>query len=188
MEFTQEKLLYVFVAMFVLYLVVDFNKYVYKKSSIDGQIYKVKNNEKAQQSADALSMINIRILKLIAYIKSLDNQPEYSSRLDYYNPSSIKENIWDIDTTYTVNKGQEITFCLAPRDNNPGNDEIYPINLLMYVAIHELAHVVSISTGHNEEFKKNFNSLLGHAVNAQVYKRIDFNKTPAEYCGIYIDS
>jgi hypothetical protein len=162
-------------------------KYTHVVSTIDNQEYKVKNDENAQASADALAKINRDINILIAYIKSLDNPPDYSKRLRNYNKDSLRENIWDIDTTYTINKGQEITFCLTPRDDKYPK-EVYPHNLLMYVAIHELAHVVSISTGHNEEFKRNFDDLLKHSVDAGVYKDINFKKTPKEYCGIYIDS
>lgn len=171
----------------VFYFIIDNYKHVYKKSSIDNRYYRVKNDDKAQESADTLAKINKRIMKLIEYIKTLEEKPEYVSRLYYYNPDTIKENVWNIDTTYTLNKGQEITFCLTPRDEKHGN-EVYPINLLMYVAIHELAHVVSIASGHGDEFKRNFNDLLKHANDSGVYKHINFKKTPKEYCGIYIDT
>ena len=56
----------------------------------------------------------------------------------------------------------------------------------MFVAIHELAHVMTLSTGHTDEFWKNFQFLLQHAVNINIYKEVDYAKKPKEYCGLTI--
>jgi predicted metal-dependent hydrolase len=52
----------------------------------------------------------------------------------------------------------------------------------MYVALHELAHVISKSHGHNNEFKKNFAILLRDASRKKIY---DPRKNiPTTYCGV----
>ena len=56
---------------------------------------------------------------------------------------------------YTDNKS-EITLCLA----DPSTNKEYDSNTIMYVALHELAHVISKDIGHGEEFRQNFSKLL----------------------------
>ncbi len=56
---------------------------------------------------------------------------------------------------YTDNKS-EITLCVT----DPDTRTQYDSNTIMYVALHELAHVVSKGIGHGEEFRQNFSKLL----------------------------
>lgn len=174
----------VLLVIVAVYQLVYLSKYTYQRSDIDGELYKVKNDALALASANALAIINGRLVRLIAYIRASEQQPVYVRRLDRFKTNSISENVWDIDTSYTTDK-ESITFCLTPRGHEKA---VYPVNLLMYVAIHELAHVVSESTGHNEEFKQNFASLLDYAVEAGVYEFHNFKSTPVEYCGLMIDT
>jgi predicted metal-dependent hydrolase len=67
-------------------------------------------------------------------------------------------------------------------DNNNLIDE----NTLMFVAIHELSHVASVSIGHNKEFWDNFKFLLKEAKDAGVYKMVDYSANNQEYCGMTI--
>lgn len=177
----------IFTVICIIYYTVECIRYTRVKSIIDNRIYKVKRNSVSQQSADTLALINQRILKLIEYIKVLPDadKPEYIDRLNMYNPSNISENIWNIDTTYTLNKGENMYFCMGPRDDDT---KIYDINTLMYVAIHELAHVASVSIGHTPEFKKIFRELIIFSTVCGSYKYIDYSKEPINYCGIDLRS
>ena len=56
----------------------------------------------------------------------------------------------------------------------------------MFVAIHELAHLMSKSIGHTTEFWDNMRFLLKKGIELKVYKHIDYNKHPEDYCGIKI--
>jgi hypothetical protein len=95
------------------------------------------------------------------------------SKLD---PEYSKIPLREGDSAYTENK-EVITLCLA----DPESKKQYDLNTIMYVAIHELAHVVSKNTGHGPEFKKNFSMLLKLAAKKGVY---DPRKSiPASYCG-----
>jgi len=81
------------------------------------------------------------------------------------------------DSAYTENKAV-ITICLR----DPETQKFYDMNTLMYVALHELAHVISISHGHNDEFKDNFYDLLSRASKAGIYDPT--LPIPDTYCGI----
>jgi hypothetical protein len=83
------------------------------------------------------------------------------------------------DSAYTENK-EVITLCLA----NPETNEEYDLNTLTYVALHELGHVVSKSTGHGPEFKENFSKLLKKGAELGIY---DPRKPiPANYCNVKV--
>ena len=57
---------------------------------------------------------------------------------------------------------------------------------MTFVAIHELAHIMSKTYGHNEEFRKNFRWLLEQAEYAGIYTHEDYSLRPQEYCGILV--
>jgi len=87
-------------------------------------------------------------------------------------------------TSYTVNKGEKIVVCLRQRNNN-----FVEINTLMYVIIHELAHICDLtSQQHDEKFWNNFEWLLEHAVNIGIYNYVDYSKDQEPYCGMNITS
>ena len=54
------------------------------------------------------------------------------------------------ETSKKINKGEEIVFCLRSIPDN----KLHNINELMYVAIHEIAHVGCPEIGHTSLFKK----------------------------------
>lgn len=105
----------------------------------------------------------------------------------------IKENFSKIDPRFynvPIREGKKsytegkkiITMCL--KDHETGR--YYDMNTLMYVAIHELAHVISKSYGeeneHNEEFRRNFTELLARGTAAGIYDPT--KPIPSKYCGV----
>jgi len=81
------------------------------------------------------------------------------------------------DSAYTENK-EVITLCLT----DPETKLDYDINTITYVALHELAHVISTTQGHGEIFKKNFAMLLKKGAELGFY---DPRKPiPAQYCNV----
>lgn len=86
--------------------------------------------------------------------------------------------------SHSVNKGQELSICLRDRESNAFIDP----NTVMFVAIHELAHVMSVSTGHTSEFWANMKYLLECGSEIGVYQQVDYSKTPAMFCGMEINS
>ena len=78
--------------------------------------------------------------------------------------------------TFTENKS---TIYLCVRD--PKTGMYYDMNTIMYVALHELAHVLSQKEGHTQEFLTNFNILLKKAIAAGIYVA---SQPPNTYCTI----
>jgi hypothetical protein len=85
--------------------------------------------------------------------------------------------LYEGDSAYTENK-ETITLCLVDPDTNVE----YDFNTVMYVALHELAHMVSKSQGHGEEFRDNFAKLLRDAAIKGIYD--PSQSIPTTYCKI----
>ena len=101
-----------------------------------------------------------------------------------FNPEAFSETTPDAKyTSYSVNKGEKIVFCL--RDKKAG-ETLVKENIMTFVSIHELAHLMTKSIGHEPEFWANFKLLLKISIDNGIYKNIDFNSTPKPYCGINI--
>ena len=66
------------------------------------------------------------------------------------------------------------------------DQKLIDINTLTFVALHELAHVMTKSVGHTEEFWDNFSYLLKNSIKIGIYKYQNFKKKPVKYCGIKI--
>ena len=56
----------------------------------------------------------------------------------------------------------------------------------MFVAIHEMAHITTVSIGHNKEFWDNFKYLLIKAKECKIYDPVDYSKNKTDYCGMTI--
>ena len=56
----------------------------------------------------------------------------------------------------------------------------------MYVALHELSHIASVSIGHNDEFWDNFKFIIIEAKKIQIYNPVDYKNNNARYCGMNI--
>ena len=91
------------------------------------------------------------------------------------------EKINDDNTAYTINKGELISLCV--REYTKSERPFHDYNSLCFVIIHELAHIVSISEGHNTEFIENFKFLLKQSVDMGYYTPVDYSKNPFLYCG-----
>jgi beta-lactamase regulating signal transducer with metallopeptidase domain len=76
--------------------------------------------------------------------------------------------------SFTINK-KHVYICTKDE-----NDEYYDDNMLIYVILHELAHVLCDEVGHTEKYKNIFRELLDRASRGGVY---DPNKPPIDnYC------
>jgi len=165
------------------------NEVVYTKSNIDENMYLVRNLEDKLVAANMLSILKTNMFKLVDHLK--ENREDFKDEEQYID--QLVKNIKYVDvkesgedslyTSYSVNKGEEIFFCLrSKRVKNKFHD----INLIMYVALHELAHVATPERGHTSLFNKNFEFLASQAVKIGIYDKINFNDNPLEYCGLMI--
>ena len=154
------------------------------KSTYDNRYYKVKNDENKYKKVEVLSKINEKVLQLIHIVYNMNEDNEHIKRLyNTYNQDSLSENL-DMDyTAYSLNKGQEISICLIDINGNMITD----INTILFVVIHELAHIMTIEVGHPPIFWDNMKYLLKVAVDNNIYKYIDYENEPTYYCGIHVN-
>jgi predicted metal-dependent hydrolase len=147
----------------------------------------VQNKNDKEKAANMLARLNKKIKKLLKHLEKKDPENEDIKRLlNNYSVDNISEGTEDSNyTSYSVNKGEKIVFCLRERD---GSDEFVNENVLMYVATHELGHLMTKDIGHTSSFWENFKYLLTEAVKIKVYKKIDYIESTTEYCGINIKS
>lgn len=101
-----------------------------------------------------------------------------------FDPNTFVESTPDSHlTSYSVNKGEQIVFCLRSKK---AEQSLVKQNTMMFVAIHELAHLMTESINHEPEFWDNFKFLLMIGVHLKTYTHTNFNKNPEEYCGMNI--
>lgn len=158
---------------------------VFIKSTIDNKTYLVRNLPDKQKAANLLAEMNINILKLSKFLKKKDPNDIRTKRLiKKYNSDNISESSSSSKyTSYSVNKGEKIVFCIRSRDEH---NKLVNINTLMFVALHEIAHVITKSVGHTEEFWDNFKWILEKSLLIHIYKKHDYRNKPVKYCGIEI--
>jgi predicted metal-dependent hydrolase len=87
-------------------------------------------------------------------------------------------------TSYNVNKGEEIVFCLRDKRTL----ELHDINLLVYVAVHELGHSGCWENGHPPLFDRIFYFYLSEAIKLGIYNYEDYNTNPVMYCGMNLNT
>jgi hypothetical protein len=155
-------------------------------SNVDGNKYCVRERLKQEMAADLLASVTKNMKELVAYMhKTYPTYENVQRLIKNFNPQTIMETQVDSEhTAYSENKGEKIAFCLNTTKNG---DTLVDKNTLTFVSIHELAHTMSESIGHKEEFWKNFKFLLENAVRIHIYKAVDYSKKPISYCGMKID-
>lgn len=181
-----------------VYNVYRLTKYDYVKSTLDGRYYHVRNLKDKQKSADELAELRNSILKLIDYMDKDTDKKEfgeykiYVKRLkDKFSDVIITENLSEhLYTSYSINKGDKLVFCLRSRNKNTKNN-LHDKNLIMYVVLHEISHIArpAYDIGvHSQEFKKILEYFIKCATEIGIYTKIDFQKNPKEYCGMTINN
>ena len=185
----------------------------YVKSSINNKQYLVRNLPDKQNAANTLAEINQRFDKLIAFLKEKDIETLYKmyvvknsslnmekiskqQKLEYnkfkddinrlinnYNSNSLSENTPNSAyTAYSENKGQKIVFCIREKKT----EKLIKLNTLMFVALHEFAHLMTKSIGHTPEFWNNFKILLRISIRNGIYQCQNFEQKAEKYCGTKI--
>lgn len=164
---------------------------IYVKSSVDGTEYMVRNLPDKQKAADMLARLRAKLQKLAEYVYAhKDEQDEFCEAQilqlkQRLQPEKLAESPADSEhTSYSINKGERLHFCLTSKIDNSFIDE----NTLLFVALHELSHVMSSDIGHTEMFWSNMAFLVRTAIDLGDYTYQDFTANPVKYCGIVISS
>ena len=173
-----------FLVIFLILKNIYANKNITKRiSQNDNKEYFVRDLENSQQAAEKLSVINGKIQKLI---DSLDvNDRKGIDRLkNKYNPDTLSETEENSKyTSYSLNKGEKIALCIRKKGKSK---EFIEDNTIMFVAIHELAHIMTESVGHESEFWENMAFLLEKANEINIYNPVNYNENNVDYCGMEI--
>ena len=186
-----ESVIFCIILFIILYFSITYynnRNHTYIKAD-DGNQYRVQITEDNKESANLLSNAITKVKTLLDHLRK--SEPEdirTKTLLSRFNPENITENdpteMKNGVTSYTVNKGEKIVVCLRQKNNN-----FVELNTLMYVIIHELAHICDLtSEQHDEKFWNNFEWLLEHAVNIGIYNYVDYSKDEEPYCGMNITS
>ncbi len=181
----------IFIPLVLIYIYILYSNRVdtevtFVKSNVDNKEYLVRNLEDRQEAADMLASLVNKIKPFIRYIKNKHSTHEGVDRLfKKYNPNTVSEGSYDTRyTTYTLNKGEKMVYCL--RNRGP-NQNLHRENLIMFVTLHELGHIMSKSVHHTDEFKDNFKFIMDEAVKFGIYKPENFRKNSVNYCGLPIN-
>ena len=192
-DFISFFMLLIVITIFYTYLESKAIEVIYVKSNIDGKEYLVRKMSDMQQACDLLCSLNTNLKKLINHVDGkckTDSSYTPQTITDVkrlkgnYNEEHISESSpGNTYTSYSINKGEKIVFCLRSKDDA---QKIIDINTLTFVAIHELAHLMTKSIGHEPEFWENMKFLLREGISIGIYKKQDFNSNPVAYCGMTI--
>lgn len=104
--------------------------------------------------------------ELMETIRPVFHEDNYhSGELHSLNNRNVLDEItlYRGDKSYTINK-EKVFLCL--RDEN---GEYYNKNMLIYVILHEIAHVICDEIGHTDKFHRIFEQLLLKATEKEIY-------------------
>ena len=178
-------IIFIITILLILFIKNQYGEVEYVKSKVDNRYYIVRKFSDSQEAADYLADINAKLIKLVRhmmakYEKSKDVMQLYQN----YNPNAISEGSADSGyTSYSFNKGEKLILCIRQQDRS-----FVDKNIVMYVAIHELGHIMTKDVGHTDNFWQNFKFLLNEAMELGLYEKVDFNDDPQDYCGIKISN
>ena len=172
-----ETIFIIFLICFILLFKYLYWNEVCYVESFDSNNYLVRNLPDKDKAALMLAEIRTKLIDFIDSLveqaekesmaegddgdKELINNYKYIKMIQKKLPDSIiKESSAKSEfTSYSVNKGEELVFCLRSKKNN----KLHDINDLMYVAVHEIAHIGCPEIGHTPLFKKINKFLLERA-------------------------
>lgn len=158
------------------------------KSSVDGRTYKVRDMADKQQAADLMANVRLKILLLYNTLKEkFPDKPQIRQWVQNFSPdpNRFEEATPDAEhTSYSVNKGEKVHLCLRQREGE--SEALVSENIMVFVSLHEMGHVITPSVGHGPDFWNNFAWLLKQAEAINIYQFQDFKAHPVAYCGLSI--
>ncbi len=184
--------------MFIIIYKLKYKSPIITIEAFNNKSYLVNDLPDSQKAANVLATIMITLNKLVNNIISNYDSENYTNNkndnkyIGYVRKIQkslpfvkISENpINSKFTSYSVNKGEELVFCIRDKKHF----KIHNINELLYVAIHEIAHIGCPEIGHTELFNRINLYLLKKATCLKLYKYIDYNKHNKHYCGMNLTS
>ena len=184
-RFTEVFIVFVMAVIILMYVKQYYGEVEYVKARADGRKYLMRKMPDRAKAVELMAALNARLTRLVRHMVAKYSDDEDVTRLyQNYNPDALSEGGTEIGyTSYSVNKGEKIVMCLRQRDNS-----LVDVNTLVYVAVHELGHLMTDEIGHVQKFWDNFRRLLKEAVDIGLYETVDYAAQPQPYCGISISS
>lgn len=177
--------LVILLLILVFYLKKESREVTYVTAALDGRRYLCLKLPDRQEAAENLAILTERMLTLVKHMMAIAPDDAAVQQLyENFNPDAIHEGSHSSGyTSFSVSKGESITLCIRQTDNS-----FVDINTVMYVAVHELGHLMTATIGHDQFFWENFKRLLEAAIKVGLYDKVDFGSNPEAYCGIKITS
>lgn len=157
-------------------------------SSVDGREYMVQNLPDMNDAANRLAEIRAGCHKILHEYGQLEySQDEACKRLvKRFNADNMMENAVDSQyTSYSENKGERIVLCLRDK-HDPPKFPLIDKNTVMFVVLHEMAHLMTETIGHTQEFWNNFKRMLHDAIQLGIWQPVNYAHQPTAYCGMTI--
>ena len=190
-----ETVIVILFATLIIIYKIAYRQRIINVEAFNGQKYLVNNLSDSKEAADVLANLMNKLYQLIDkiisdYKQGSDKEDDIfinyirkiKKRLPYVKISETALN--SSYTSYSINKGEELVFCIR----NKYDYKIHNINELLYVAIHEIAHIGCPEIGHTELFKEINLYLLKKAVCYKIYRYIDYFMDNHDYCGLTLSS
>ena len=154
-------------------------------SSVNNKEYYVRDLPDKNEASDKLANLGDSLQTLINSLDNNDKINDINRLKENFDSDNITENIpGSLYVAYSLNKGAELSICIRDKDTNKFIDN----NTIIFVAIHELAHIMTDETGHTPKFWDNMKYLLREASSSGLYTPVDYSNNPVMYCGMEIDS
>jgi len=161
---------------------------LYVKSSVDGKEYLVRDLPDKQEAANLLAKVRIKLNNLKIHLEGkYPDKTQVKQLIQNFrnDPKRFLESTPDAEfTSYSVNKGESVHLCLRQREG--ADESLVKEEVMVFVAIHEMSHILTESLGHGPDFWNNFAWLLKEAELINIYKHQDFKAHPVKYCGMSI--
>ena len=160
----------------------SFTKY---ETSNNDQEYLVQDFTNSRKVANTFSKIEKTINKFVnILIKTHPTDKRVIRLKNNLKDTKYEESSFNDDTSsFTINKGELMSICVRHQDDRK---KFHNMNTMMFVVLHELAHVMSVSIGHGKEFMDNFRFLLKESKKYKVYNPIDYSINNMTYCGVKV--
>lgn len=111
-----------------------------------------------------LILINVVRTRVTEYYEQMDPMlVRIKETLIPLHPCVANLKFYEGKKSYTINK-KKVYLCLKDDDG-----EYYNFNMLIYVSIHELSHVICDEIGHTAKFHRIFRDLLELAEQKNIY-------------------
>ena len=180
-------LIIILLFIIIVFVFMHFKEVKYIES-YKGTKYLVRNCSDSKKAADLLQELVDKLKYIIEYgMNHKDKElQKYVETIHTRFPNIIFRESTSKNkfTSYSVNKGEEIVLCLRCKKTN----KLHNANEILYVAIHEIAHVGCPEVGHTPLFSQINKLLLEYGVYSGVYIYKNYELTPEEYCGIEINT